>query len=341
MTLCLRNSRVSSGCIAVASLGATLLILVGACYAIGRRIPSDLRLLDPRRRPTIDEAFAAFPMAYALNSDERNDVVFFGDSACKDGIDPIEFQRITGMKAFNLASSGRLGASGMAVTVMAYLTRHPKPRAIVMCVSPFCFERDAGTIGGAFSARFLANYGPDVSGVVSDLDSISYFARRGAVSIFEERQNILDVPLDGYERETFHSLQAKILAARGYRELPGARRPRPLTERPGPETIVKPDWDGGIQFLAESCAPTRLLIQFTPIAREDADARDWNQLETWAREISGRHANVRVCRPIITLYDLEAMWDNIHLNRKGTEAFMPIVAKDVEEALEKQPRGRQ
>jgi hypothetical protein len=340
MPLCFRNSRVSSGCIAVASLGATLAILASACYAIGRRIPPDLRLLDPRRRPTIDEAFAAYPIAYALNSDERNDVVFFGDSTCRVGIDPLEFQRITGLKAFNLGSSGKLGGNGMAVTVMAYLTLHPKPRAIVMCVSPFCFERDAGTIGGAFPARFAANYGPEVSGVVSELDGISYFARRGAVSICEEGQNVLDVPLDGYERDTFHSLQAKMLASRGYMELPGARRPRPSTERPGPETIVKPDWDGWVQFLADSCAPTRLLIQFTPISREDADARDWTQLETWAREISSRHANVSVYRPIITLYDLDAMWDNMHMNRKGTEAFMPIVAKDVQEALRKEPRGR-
>jgi hypothetical protein len=34
------------------------------------------------------------------------------------------------------------------------------------------------------------------------------------------------------------------------------------------------------------------------------------------------------------------MWDNMHMNRKGTEAFMPIVAKDVQEALRKEPRGR-
>ena len=83
----------------------------------------------------------AYPIAYAApNSDERNDVVFFGDSTCRSfGIDPLEFQRITGLKAFQLGEQWqKLGGNGMAVTVMAYLTSCIPSHAICdVCVSPF------------------------------------------------------------------------------------------------------------------------------------------------------------------------------------------------------------
>jgi hypothetical protein len=43
-------------------------------------------------------------MEYALTSDEYNDVIFLGDSAPLHAIDPVYFETLTGLRAYNLAS---------------------------------------------------------------------------------------------------------------------------------------------------------------------------------------------------------------------------------------------
>jgi hypothetical protein len=326
------SSRIATTLLAVIVPIAVVGSLAAYSYQIGRGIPPELRLMDPRRAPTVDEAGASHPAAYAIGSHEANDVVFFGDSTCRDGIDPAAFEKLTGLRAFNLGTAQGLGPNGMAVTALAYLTEHPKPAAIVMCVSPFCFEIDTGTAGGDFPDRFVANYGPNVSGSVSRYGAVTYFMRRGTVSLFDGSPAVLDMPLVGYERETYRSLAEKMIRSRGYFRLPGEHGITRATP-PAPDTIVKPDWDHWIRFVAANCAPTPLLIQFTPIAHDDADARDWKQLETWGANLTASRVNATVARPIVSAYDASLMWDGLHLNRRGTERFMPLVARNVEDAL--------
>jgi hypothetical protein len=324
--------RLRSAPLAVAASAVTVLLLSAVSYGIGRRLDPELRLFDPRRAPTIDEAGAAQPIQYALCSDETNDVVFFGDSTCRDGIDP---KRLS-LSAYNIGSARGLGPNGMAVTVMGYLLHHPKPRLVVLCVSPFCFEVDIGTAGGDFPDRFVANYGPELSGVVPITDSFSYFIKRGAVSVIDGKaREVRDDPLDGFPRETYRTLASKMLASRGFFSLPGEHGPQREVDRPGPTNIVNDDWDRWIRRVAACCKSDGipLLVQFSPISSECADARDWSQLDRWAAELEASHPNVTVTRPIITPYEPRFMWDQIHLNAAGVEKFMPIVAKDVQQAL--------
>src|SRR5271163_1677887 len=78
-------ARVSVSAVAVGVVCATLCVLVGAALWIGTRVDSDVRFLDPLRAPTLDEASIALAGEYATRSHEANDVVFLGDSACRQG----------------------------------------------------------------------------------------------------------------------------------------------------------------------------------------------------------------------------------------------------------------
>jgi hypothetical protein len=87
--------------------------------------------------------------------------------------------------------------------------------------------------------------------------------------------------------------------------------------------------------MAKACAEygVVLLIRFMPIAADLLNARDWRQLEGWARDLESAHANVRVARPIILPYDQSLMWDSIHINAAGVGKFMPTVVGDVQAVL--------
>src|SRR5271156_2016840 len=76
--------------------------LFAASYRFGRGVATIERFLDSDKTPTSVDAFVAAPIEYALGSDEVNDVVFFGESACRSGVDPKRFESLTGLKAYNL-----------------------------------------------------------------------------------------------------------------------------------------------------------------------------------------------------------------------------------------------
>ena len=325
------RSRVSA--IAVMTAAIVVGALAVGSYAVGRRLDPELRFLDPRRAPTIDEAGPAQSIEYALRSDEENDVVFFGDSTCRTGIDPVSFDRLTGLHSYNIGSGRGLGPNGMAVTVMAYLLHHPRPRAVVMCVTPFCFEADGTTLGGDLPDRFVASYGPEVAGVVTETETFAYFIRCGAVSILDsEAREVRDDRLVGLERETYHSSDSKLRKSRGFFGLPGDHGPQ-RGVGPGPENMVHEDWDRWIRRIAEVCGDVRLIVRFTPIASEYADAREFRQLDLWAARLETDHPNAVVTRPIVVPFERSLMWDSIHLNAAGVEKFMPLVAKDVQATL--------
>src|SRR5580704_17147046 len=118
-------------------------------YRWGATTDTEMRFLDQGRAPTSDEAFVSCPIEYSLHSREANDVIFLGDSVCRYGIDPNQFQRLSGLKAFNLGSFGFLGPSGYAITARTYFANHPKPQAVVLCMSAISFAADPETGGGS------------------------------------------------------------------------------------------------------------------------------------------------------------------------------------------------
>jgi hypothetical protein len=308
----------------------TVFLLVAISYDLGRRLDPSTRFFDPRQRPTVDDAGLAIVAEYALRPDDNNAVVFIGDSACHDGINPLAL----GVRSFNLGTQQGAGPTGMLVLLKCYLSRHPAPRLICLCASPLCFEQSTGATG--HPERFIANYGPEVEGIVSPFAGAAYFTQRGFVSLFEHRDaELWDRPLLGLETETYRSLKSRMEASRGFFSLPGEHGfSRPI-DVPGPESIVHFEWDSGVKAIIEACAAAELplLFRFAPVAADLQNARDFSQLDAWCRELKSSYPNVRIARPVLLPYDRQFMWDPIHLNAAGVEKFMPVVAKDVEAAL--------
>jgi hypothetical protein len=306
-------------------------------YCVGRHTQSDLRFLDPRRSPTTDETIFSCAAEYALRSKELNDVIFVGDSTCADGIDPLAIERLTGLKSYNLGTQGGLGPTGFLVILKGYLENHPKPRLVVLCLSPIAMENGVDTDRARIPDRFIKNYGPEVWGVVSLRESIGYFIRRGMLSMLSAARSGKDpreLPLYGLEHETYWSFRETLRQSRGFYQIPkksGARRDSPAS---GPELVTK-EWREGVVHICQSCdaAGIPLLIKLSPIADHRMTSRDFGQLESWAKEVESSQSNVHVAHPLLSGYEAALMYDSIHLNAAGVEKFMPLVAKDLRAAL--------
>ena len=207
--------RVGPTLVVVAAIfGVIALSCVTALY-VGRHCERFLRLSST---PDGSEAVAAIPMEYALKSTEYNDVIFVGDSAPLYAIDPKCFQDLTGLKAYNLASFRPVSVNGFVIAVQAYLSRHPAPRLVVLCVSP---EVPGGTdVERDFAKRFVRVYGtqiggknPAVNAIVQSIvneDGYEVLIKRG-VSILQDdfaywfqskARNVFDEVLVGSDKET-------------------------------------------------------------------------------------------------------------------------------------------
>jgi hypothetical protein len=316
----------------VLTVAAVALGAIGfAAYWRGQQAEPLMRFLDARRAPTVDEAEVSCPLEYALHSEEANDVVFLGDSTCHSDIDP---GQLHGFSSYNLGSTGGVGPLGILMTGSAYLRHHPRPKAVVLCVSPLRFEVSSRSGGGSLSFRLVGSYGPEIGGIVPLADSVEYFVKRGATQFgrFADRR---DDPLWGLERETYHTFQSKSRDSRGFFALPKEHGGRWNVEMPGPATFILPEWTDAIRRLAKACheAGVTLLIRFGPVWNGISHARDFGQLETWSQQLEASFPCVTVARPIIIARDRDEMWDGLHLNARGVEAFMPVVAKDVQAAL--------
>jgi hypothetical protein len=75
-------------------------------------------------------------MVHAAKSTEANDVIFFGDSSCRIALATLQFQRETGLKAFNIGSLGQIYTRGFNLILREYLRHHPRPRLVVLCIPP-------------------------------------------------------------------------------------------------------------------------------------------------------------------------------------------------------------
>jgi hypothetical protein len=331
-------SRWAPAALVLAIVSATVFGLSAIAYRVGRSTDTELRFLEPGRPPTYDEAFIVCPIEHALRSRDANDVIFLGDSVCQHGIDPVRFEKLTGLTAYNLGSRSYFGPNGYWMTARAYLSRHPKPRAFVLCVCAFSFRADPDFANGAVPKRFTEAYGPEV-GSVAPQDSFLPFVRFGARALgnwISPQADIRDLPLDGMQKETFRTLRQRTDASHGQLALEGPHGPLKVVGRaPDDDILIREEWDWGVRRLAEECATVGvpLLIRFCPLSTDFERTRDYSALERWADGFAKRCPQTSIGRPILLWYAPSLSWDRVHLNAAGVEKFMPVVAKDVRAAL--------
>jgi hypothetical protein len=294
---------------------------------------SDLRFLNSSRAPTVDEAMISCPVEYALRSTEQNDVIFLGGSSCRCGIDPSCLGRLRG---FNLGSHVGLAPDGIFATAKAYLLNHPAPKVVVLCLSPITFDFQADDQWAvSMTSHFLLNYGGQCGKAPPLGKSAEYFVRRGFAAILERNKpDLRDMPLTGQEGDTYRTFRTGFLNNRGFLPMAGDRRGEVRLVNPNLALKIGVEWDELIQRMAGECVArgARLIVRFSPISPEQNAARDFSPINEW---IGRLHADPAIVppQPALLVYDRPFMWDNVHLNRRGVEKFMPLVAKDIQSAL--------
>jgi hypothetical protein len=339
-------------------LGPTLLVLLavvgtgfvlcGTSLYAGRHCERFLRLSSP---PDGSEALAAIPMEYALSSNEYNDVIFLGDSAPLYSIDPKCFEELTGLKAYNLASFRPIGINGYLMTVQAYLSRHPAPHLVVLCVSPEVpggtdAERDIARRFVRVYGNQIANKNPAVSAIVQstlDDDTGDVLIKRG-VSILQDdvehvlywrHRSVLDELIVGSDKETYRTFSKRLGENRGY------IKPTELHGEPnGPQYAgvrfsVRPEWDRAVRALIALTDATgvRLAIRFAP-ARSDASAENFDGVVSGLRSLQNEFPQISV-DPTIRYYDAALCYDLWHLNVPGAQKYTRHLAKDLSLVLAK------
>jgi hypothetical protein len=346
-----RWHRIGPMLLLLAFVAGTLCTFSTIGYCVGRNTDTDLRFLEPRRAPTVDEAVIAYPIEYSLRSDEKNDVIFLGDSTCRCGIDPASFERLTGLRAYNLGSQGRAGAMAFVLTARAYLSNHPAPRIIVFDVSPVVWDLTDDWHDGRMQVRFLSNYGPEVPGVIPRHESLLYFVKRGSLAVVAAPSTLIagrtadvrGLPLVGFETETYRSLEQRTRESRGFGRFPGLHTAKIRNandvgiERRGKPVTIPDDWTRGVRLLAETCQSQRipLLIRLSPMPKQCEKMRDFSPVEKWAEDLQSSCPQLIVGRPILLWYDFDLCWDPFHLNTLGVAKYTPVIATEVRAALEK------
>ena len=329
--------------LAIVGVGA---ILCGTAFYIGRHCERFLRLSSP---PDGAEALAAIPMEYALRSTDYNDVIVLGDSAPLYAVDPKCFEELTGLRAYNLASFRPVSVYGYLLTVQAYLSRHPAPRLVVICVSPevpggMDVERD-------IAKRFVRVYGsqikdknPAVSAIVQsivDRDGYEVLIKRG-VSIlrddfayrFQSRpRSVLDELMVGSDTGTYNMFAKRLAENRGYikpTELHGNPN-HPVY--PGVRFTVRPEWDRAMRALMSLTdgAGVRLAIRFAP-ARQDAATEIFDDVVSGLRDLQEKNPQISV-DPTIRYYEPELCFDLWHLNAVGAQKYTRHLAEDLNSVL--------
>jgi len=319
-------------------------------YCVGRNTETDLRFLEPRRSPTVDEAVIALPIEYSLRSSENNEVIFLGDSTCRCGIDPVEFERVSGLRAYNLGSQGKAGPMAFVLTVKAYLLKHPPPQIVVFSLSPLVCELAGDWRDTRMQDRLLANYGPEVAGLIPRKESLLYFVKRGSVAalaapstwIGGPQEDVRDFPLVGLESYTYRSLGRTTRDSRGYGRLPGLHHVKePGLERRGEPVTILDNWNRGVRLLAETCesAHIPLMFRFSPMPTECSRMRDFAPLEKWTQDLQRSCPELIIGRPTFLWYDWTLCWDPYHLNSQGVAKYTQALASEVRATLEKSGRS--
>jgi hypothetical protein len=335
-----KSPRLAPTAVVLAMCFMATALLGTASSLVGENYRADPPFLDPFRAPTRDEAVVAYPAEYALKSAEYNDVVFLGDSTCRCSIDPAAFQRSSGLSAYNLGSMGALGLDGYRLLLELYLEHHPKPRAVVLAVTPDDFDIPAWEALGAWPHLFRWSYGPDRRATLrwpENLESLMFFARRGvqigraywADASAAHRYDPRVVPLVGADDYTYLTLQRKVGESRGYWALAGKHWP-PGTDPPNkPQFIVAKQWGPGLQELVNLAEANGvpLIIRLVPIV--DTAKTDYGPVRSLLKDLQGTYPQLTVIRPEIVFYDADLCWDYQHLNADGVAKFSRSLAQDV------------
>ncbi len=360
-----RGSRIAPSLAVLGAVIVTALLVTIPAGIVARKFEDDRRYLKNFRTPFDSEAFYTFSADYALDSSERNDVVFIGGSTCLCGIQVEQFQELTGLSAHNLGSIGTIGYKGFNLLLEFYLEHHPAPRLVVFCVHP----RELGPprapkrqlkeeVLARYSTaaeRFLWCYGAAHNYPrPSHMDPVRYYVSQGLLMTLGELRGgeryYLNQPTHGLFDFSYNELRARVCADRGFYSLGGTNTLSPLPpDDPSAGALlpadgasvgelypVLPEFDDGVRRMARIAAEkgVRLMIRLSPdLIGTDPDR--CGAIRDWFEQLESDCPNVVCDRPTILLDGPDFFADDLgHVNLRGAERFTNLVAAKVMQTLE-------
>jgi hypothetical protein len=314
-------------------------VWAGLAFVVGKHSEAGGRFLKNYRPPSDYEAHLEYPMRYAIDSSEPNEVVFVGDSTCLSGIEPVAFQELTGLRAYSLASVGVIGFDGYAVIFRHYLAHHPRPRALVLCCHPWALGVPPTEAGPAdVRRRFLSAFDSRApADEPAGLDGIAYYVRQGfwagygALTGGAAAHADVEIPHRG--GLTLRSLGEQVRRERGYWEHPGTL---PIGPSPPPKRLpVSSEAAAGTEELARLAAAQgiRFMVRLTPRV-DDGLPEPAPEIDYWLAQLDRRHPAIAIGRPAVLSYPQDAFGQQLHMNRAGANRWTATVAREVFQALE-------
>ncbi len=314
-----------------------------------------------RGRPAYDwEAIQQYVMDYARKSSDANDVIFLGGSACREDIETNLFEKLTGLRAYNLGSMGILGYDGMEVVLRTYLQHHPAPRLLVFCIHPSEATVPVSKWGPIeIHDRFMACYGdttqtqlatnpPPVTDPQPGADplgpqpliaALRRDARYTAFIAIHGVNGYENMPLIGFEK-TYNQLAQEIARDKGYmgndQVIPPSVKRSDIAGYPF--TMTSDAFKTGtasIVHLAQA-NNVKVLIFFAPVPLEAANpdpGPGHDALHAWSSGVQPYCPGAIVRKPEMLLYDRPLFSDKMHLNRRGAVVLTTTLAQEVRRLL--------
>jgi hypothetical protein len=298
-----------------------------------RQMRKDEAFLPTDRAPEFVEAIAFYAMDYAVHSQEKNDVVFIGDSTCVAEIEPTLFEQRTGLRAYNLGVAGALGYDGYEILLQAYLEHHPKPQIIAFCLHPSALsvQSEPRWVGD----RFANIYGSGLCIQHFTPHTVAPIVRSALrITAASDTEAFANMPMPGKSGHSFRSLREAITERRGFWAWPpgytlfvNGRVADDVASFP-----VTKNMEEGVAKILRLAGRYEIpvLFRFSPILANGK--YDPTQLKTWLDAIeSSEDCRVVVGRPELIGYDRSLLAKEVpeHCNQKGADEFTRFIADEV------------
>lgn len=300
--------------------GLTAVLFVTPAFVLGWKWESERHFLKNYHTPDWAEAHIKNQMDYVLTNHDANDVLFIGDSTTTVGIEPVLYERITGLRGYNASLPGFVGIDSSLRLVESYLENHPAPQLLVYSAHPKDYGLEPENWEG-IRDRFAWSYGVWSGGPPFEPDfSPIYYVREGiriAAGEFRGGQS-------HYFGKHVRQWKDLVLSQRGFFESPGMLREEEKFQPPPIHRFtVSPWYARHLHALAQLTLKRGILlmIQPTPVmARERQE--DARELMEWLRAFKGEYAHVRLGESELLFYDApEFSGDPLHMNIAGAKRF--------------------
>ena len=252
------------------------------------------------------------------------EVVIYGDSSAKTGINPLIIERLTGLRTCNIAqTAGTLRILGTA-PYDEYLAHNRPPKYVVVAFN----NRTLGRHNGAYDEWFQANSQEVIVQLVRHhltpqraLELAAHpFLTITHLSVF----GLFKLPGDTSTPEsTVQAMLTNLYAAKGLLTLPR----KPLAECPAPEKLApaaRPDAAWLAEMRRQLTPPGgRILAFLTPVAVCD---HSWEPFESDYRALFGRD---------VERYNIGFFNDANHYTPEGSARFSQTVGSELAAELRK------